>query len=77
MWEEFEKIDVVEMLMFVLLFVEFWKELGCYEIYGFNLYCLKDCNDCDYILGLMYEEIFIELICDEINFYKWLFLNLY
>lgn len=45
MWEEFEKIGVVEMLMFVILLVEFWEELGCYEIYGLNLYCFKDCND--------------------------------
>lgn len=77
MWEEFEKIGVVEMLMFVILLVEFWEELGCYEIYGLNLYCFKDCNDWKMIFGLIYEEIFIDLMCNEINLYKKLFLNFY
>lgn len=58
------------MLVLVFFSVELWCELGCYEIYGEDFYKLKNCEKLDFILGLIYEEIFIVIVCDFVKFYK-------
>lgn len=77
MREEFEKINVVEMLMPSLLPRELWEESGRYETYGELLVRLKDRHGRGYLLGPTHEEAFTALIRDEISSYKRLPLSLY
>lgn len=72
-----DKVGVVEMFLLGFLLVDLWKEFGCYEVYGDNLFKLKDCWECDFILGLIYEEMVIFILCDVIYFYKKLLLVVY
>lgn len=46
-------------------------------MYGFELMRLKDCYGCEFVLGVMYEEVIILFVCDEVKFYKCFFLILY
>lgn len=75
--EEFAKINAVEMTMPILLPKELWEESGRYASYGEALYRLEDRNQREYILSPTHEEIFTELIGNEIFSYKDLPLNLY
>lgn len=75
--EEFEKINAVEMTMPILLPKELWKESGRYDSYGDALYRLEDRKQREYILSPTHEEIFTELVRNEIFSYKDLPLNLY
>lgn len=38
---------------------------------------MKDCYGCEFVLGVIYEEVIISLFCDEVKLYKCLLLNLY
>ncbi|MGM0123929.1 proline-tRNA ligase [Enterococcus sp. AZ194] len=75
--EELAKIDAIEMLMPALLPAELWKESGRYDTYGPNLYHVEDRNQRAMILAPTHEEVFTELIRDEINSYKRLPISLY
>lgn len=66
-----------EVLLFIMQLVELWEELGRYSQYGFELMCLKDCYDWEFVFGLIYEEVVIVFVCDEVNFYRKLFFMLY
>ena len=77
MREEFEKIGAVEMLAPALLTADLWRESGRYEIYGEDLYKLKNRDNSDFILGPTHEETFTVLVRDAVKSYKQLPLNLY
>lgn len=77
MRQEFEKIGAVEMLAPALLSAELWRESGRYEIYGEDLYKLKNREKSDFILGPTHEETFTAIVRDSVKSYKQLPLNLY
>lgn len=39
--------------------------------------CMKDCNVCEFVLGVIYEEVIMDFVCDEVKLYKKLLLILY
>lgn len=75
--EELDKIDAVEMLLPNLLPAELWKESCHYKLYESVLYHLKDSKKHEYVLGPSHEEVFSELVANEVADVKDLPLNLY
>ncbi|MDR3541078.1 MAG: proline--tRNA ligase [Desulfosporosinus sp.] len=66
-----------EILMPVIQPAELWKESGRWEVYGAELFRLKDRHNRDFCLGPTHEEIITDLIRGEVRSYKQLPLLLY
>ena len=56
---------------------ELWQESGRWFAYGPELWRLKDRNGRDFCLGPTHEEIFTDIVRNEVNSYRQLPLNLY
>ena len=56
---------------------ELWKESGRWYAYGPELWRLKDRNDRDFCLGPTHEEIFTDIVRNDISSYRQLPVNLY
>ena len=54
-----------------------WQESGRWDVMGAEMFRLKDRNDRDFCLGPTHEEVFTDLVKQEITSYKQLPLNLY
>lgn len=56
---------------------ELWQESGRWYAYGPELWRLKDRNGRDFCLGPTHEEIFTDIIRNDVSSYRQLPLNLY
>ena len=75
--EELNEKGCQEILCSGLIPAELWKESGRWDVMGAEMMRLKDRNDRDFCLGPTHEEVFTDLIKQEITSYKQLPLNLY
>lgn len=75
--EELEKKGCQEILCSGLIPAELWKESGRWDVMGAEMMRLKDRNERDFCLGPTHEEVFTDIIRQEITSYKQLPLNLY
>ena len=75
--EEMNKKGCSRNTLFSIIPAELWKESGRWDVMGAEMFRLKDRNDRDFCLGPTHEEVFTDIIRQEINSYKQLPLNLY
>ena len=75
--EELDKKGCQEIFCSALIPSELWKESGRWDVMGEEMFRLKDRNERDFCLGPTHEEVFTDLIRQEITSYKQLPLNLY
>ncbi|MEU9761668.1 proline--tRNA ligase [Streptomyces sp. NPDC047987] len=68
--EEMDAIGGQEVLLPALLPKESYEASGRYEEYGELLFRLKDRKGADYLLGPTHEEIFTQVVKDQITSYK-------
>ncbi len=66
-----------EILMSALQPAELWQESGRWYAYGPELFRLKDRNDRAFCLGPTHEEIFTDIVRNEVSSYRQLPMNLY
>ena len=60
-----------------LIPAELWQESGRWDVYGDEMFRLKDRNNRDFCLGPTHEEVFTDIARNEIKSYKQLPVNLY
>ena len=75
--EEMNKAGAQEFLASAVLPAELWQESGRWDVYGAEMFRLKDRNNRDYCLGPTHEEVFTDIARTEIKSYKQLPVNLY
>ncbi|MGB9612711.1 MAG: proline--tRNA ligase, partial [Candidatus Margulisiibacteriota bacterium] len=75
--EEMNRAGAQEVLMPTLLPAELWQETGRWNLYGKELFRIKDRHDRDFCLGPTHEEIITDLVRSSIRSYKQLPVNLY
>ena len=75
--KEMDRSGAQEVLLTVLNPAELWKETGRWELYGRELFTLKDRNGRDYCLGPTHEEEITDLVRSFVNSYRQLPLVLY
>ena len=75
--EEMDRAGAQEILCSALIPSELWKESGRWEAFGPEMFKLRDRNEREFCLGPTHEEVFTDLIRNEIKSYKDLPLNLY
>ena len=75
--EEMDAAGAQELLMSALLPAESYKESGRWEVFGPEMFRLKDRNDRDFCLGPTHEEIFAETVRNDVRSYRALPLILY
>lgn len=66
-----------EVLMPIMQPAELWKESGRWEVYGAELFRLKDRHNREFCLGPTHEEIITDLVRGEVRSYKQLPVLLY
>lgn len=66
-----------EIHMSALQPAELWQESGRWSAYGPEMWRLKDRNEREFCLGPTHEEIFTDIVRNEVNSYRQLPLNLY
>ena len=75
--EEMDKAGAQELLMSALLPAESYRESGRWDVFGPEMFRLKDRNDRDFCLGPTHEEIFTETVKNGVRSYRGLPLILY
>lgn len=75
--EEMDRQGGQELQMPIIQPAELWQESGRWDVYGPELFRLKDRHDRDFALGPTHEEIITALVRGEVNSYKQLPLLLY
>ncbi|MBZ4663032.1 MAG: prolyl-tRNA synthetase [Caloramator sp.] len=75
--QEMNREGAQEILCSALLPSELWKESGRWDVFGPEMFKLIDRNDREFCLGPTHEEIFTDIIRNEIKSYKDMPLNLY
>ena len=75
--EEMNTAGAQEFLASAVLPAELWQESGRWDVYGDEMFRLKDRNNRDFCLGPTHEEVFTDIIRQEVKSYKDLPLNLY
>ncbi|MDD4334467.1 MAG: proline--tRNA ligase [Desulfotomaculaceae bacterium] len=75
--EEMDRQGGQELLMPIIQPAELWQESGRWDVYGPELFRLKDRHDRDFALGPTHEEIITTLVRGEVKSYKQLPLLLY
>jgi prolyl-tRNA synthetase len=66
-----------EIFMPALQPAELWQETGRWNVYGKELFRIKDRHDRDFCLGPTHEEVITDLVRGSINSYRQLPVNLY
>ena len=74
---EMDAADAQEFLAAALLPSELWIESGRWDVYGSEMFRVKDRNQREFCLGPTHEEVFTDIARNEIKSYKQLPLNLY
>ena len=75
--QEMDAAGAQEIHMSAVQPAELWQESGRWYAYGPELWRLKDRNGRDFCLGPTHEEIFTDLIRNDVSSYRQLPLNLY
>ncbi|MBQ9016333.1 MAG: proline--tRNA ligase [Firmicutes bacterium] len=75
--EEMDAAGGQEILMSAVQPAELWQESGRWYAYGPELWRLKDRNGRDFCLGPTHEEIFTDIVRNDISSYRQLPMNLY
>jgi prolyl-tRNA synthetase len=75
--EEMNNAGAQEFLASAMLPAELWQESGRWDVYGAEMFRLKDRNNRDFCLGPTHEEVFTDIARNEIKSYKQLPVNLY
>lgn len=75
--EEMNTTGAQEFLASAVLPAELWQESGRWDVYGDEMFRLKDRNNRDFCLGPTHEEVFTDIARNEIKSYKQLPVNLY
>lgn len=75
--EEMNNAGAQEFLASALIPSELWQESGRWDAYGAEMFRLKDRHNRDFCLGPTHEEVFTDIVRNEIKSYKQLPLNLY
>ena len=75
--EEMDAKGGQEILMPIMQPAELWKESGRWNVYGAELFRLKDRHNREFCLGPTHEEIITDLIRGEVRSYKQLPMLLY
>ncbi|MGL5694213.1 MAG: proline--tRNA ligase [Peptostreptococcaceae bacterium] len=75
--EEMNAKGAQEILCSGLIPSELWKESGRWDVMGPEMFRLKDRNERSYCMGPTHEEVFTDIIRQEVTSYKQLPLNLY
>ncbi len=75
--EEMDAAGAVELLMSAMIPAEPYKESGRWEVFGPEMFRLKDRNKRDFCMGPTHEEIFTDIVKHEVRSYRALPLMLY
>jgi len=75
--EEMDRQGGQEIMMPIIQPAELWQESGRWDVYGPELFRLKDRHGRDFCLGPTHEEIITDLVRGEVRSYKQLPLLLY
>jgi prolyl-tRNA synthetase len=75
--EEMDRAGAQELIMSALLPAEAYQASGRWEVFGAEMFRLKDRNEREFCLGPTHEEIFTETVKNEIRSYRALPLTLY
>ena len=75
--EEMDRQGGQEMIMPIIQPAELWQESGRWDVYGPELFRLKDRHGRDFCLGPTHEEIITDLVRNEVKSYRQLPLLLY
>ncbi len=75
--EEMDRAGGQEVLLPIIQPAELWLETGRWDVYGKELFRLKDRHDRDFCLGPTHEEVITDLVRGEVRSYKQLPLILY
>ena len=75
--QEMDRAGAQEILMSAVQPAELWEESGRWSAYGPELWRIKDRNGRDFCLGPTHEEIFTDIIRNDISSYRQLPQNLY
>ncbi len=75
--EEMDRQGGQELLMPIIQPAELWQESGRWDVYGPELFRLKDRHGRDFCLGPTHEEIITDLVRNEVKSYRQLPLLLY
>jgi len=75
--EEMDSEGGQEIMMPIIQSAEIWQESGRWDVYGPELFRLKDRHGRDFCLGPTHEEMITDLVRNEINSHKQLPLLLY
>lgn len=68
--EEMDNVGAQELLMSALLPSEAYQASGRWDVFGPNMFKLKDRNDRDFCLGPTHEELFTQTVLNEVRSYK-------
>jgi prolyl-tRNA synthetase len=75
--EEMDAKGGQEVMLPIIQPAELWKETGRWDVYGPEMFRLKDRHDREFCLGPTHEEIITDLVRAEVRSYKQLPLLLY
>ncbi len=75
--EEMDRAGAQEILMSALCPAELWQESGRWNAYGPEMFRLKDRNARDFCLGPTAEEIFTDIVRNDVDSYRQMPMNLY
>ena len=75
--EEMDAADGQELLMPALQPAEWWQESGRWDVYGKELWRVKDRHDRDFCLGPTHEEVITVTFRNDVRSYKQLPMRLY
>lgn len=75
--EEMDRAGSQEMLMSAIQPKELWEESERWANFGPEMFRLKDRHDREFCLGPTHEEIFTDVVRDELKSYKQLPMNIY
>lgn len=75
--EEMNNAGAEEFLASALIPSELWKESGRWDVFGSEMFRVKDRNEREFCLGPTHEEVFTDIARSVIKSYKQLPLNLY
>jgi prolyl-tRNA synthetase len=75
--EEMDRAGAQELLLPICCPAELWQESGRWEVYGKELFRLKDRHERDFCLGPTHEEIVTDLVRRSVRSYRELPFNLY
>lgn len=75
--EEMDRSGALELRMPILSPAELWMESGRWQVYGKEMFRLKNRHDRDELLGPTHEEVITAIARDELRSYRQLPINLY